>query len=133
MRAFESFGKYRGESSVYTWLAAIAKYTYFSYMRKNKLVIDSIPLDEAVNHFCAGNYNMSGGEIQKEEIFEAMRKLVTELPDKYKEVVLLRIYAEMSFKDVALTLNISESSAKVLYFRAKTKLKESLQNELELQ
>ncbi len=132
-RAFSSIGKYKGDSSVYTWLAAIAKYTYFSYMRKNRLMMDSIPLDEAVNHFCAGKYNLPDGEIDREEIYGAMRRLVTELPDKYKEVVLLRIYAEMSFKDVALTLGISESSAKVLYFRAKTKLKESLNHELELQ
>ena len=131
-RAFSSFEKYRGDSSVYTWLASIAKYTYFAYMRKNKLMMDSIPLDEVVNHFCANEYNLSGVEAGREEILEAMRRLVYELPDKYKEVVLLRIYAEMSFKDVALTLGISESSAKVLYFRAKTKLRESLNHELEL-
>ncbi|MGN1085328.1 MAG: RNA polymerase sigma factor, partial [Lachnospiraceae bacterium] len=28
-RAFVSFGKYKGNSSMFTWLAAIAKYTYF--------------------------------------------------------------------------------------------------------
>lgn len=132
-RAFTSFSKYKGESSVYTWLVSIAKHAYFSYMRKNKLMMDSIPLDEAVNHFCASKYNVRDGELIREEIFLAMRQLVTELPDKYKEVVLLRIYAEMSFKDVAITLGISESSAKVLYFRAKNKLKESLDNEFKLQ
>lgn len=132
-RAFQSFGKYKGDSSVYTWLISIAKYTYFSYMRKKKLMMDSIPLDEAVNRFCSNNYNVQDGELYRQEVFEAMRKLVSDLPDNYKEVVLLRIYAEMSFRDVAIALGISESSAKVLYYRAKNKLKESLDNELKLQ
>lgn len=133
LRAFQSFDKYRGESSVYTWLVSIAKHTYFSYMKKKKLMMDSIPLDEAVNHFCANKYNLQNSDLLREDIYEAMHKLVYELPDNYKEVVLLRIYAEMSFQDVAITLGISEGSAKVLYFRAKNKLKERLKNELELQ
>jgi RNA polymerase sigma-70 factor (ECF subfamily) len=55
-----------------------------------------------------------------------------ELPQKNLEVVALRIYAELSFKQVAEAMGISESSAKVLYFRAKTMLKEKLEHEYEL-
>ena len=35
-RAFVSFGKYKGNSSMFTWLAAIAKYTYFGYLKKER-------------------------------------------------------------------------------------------------
>lgn len=132
LRSFAAFPSYRGESKVYTWLAAIAKNTYFTYLKKNKLYMDAIPLEEAVVHFFSNENNLQDGDFLKEDIYNAMRELVYELPDKYKETVLLRIYAEMSFKEVAETMGISENSAKVLYFRAKNKLKERLKDEFEL-
>ena len=65
----------------------------------------------------------------KKELKAAAKKLVKKLPDKYKDVVILRIYADLSFKQIASIMNISESSAKVMYFRAKAMLKEEFENE----
>ena len=42
---------------------------------------------------------------------------------------MLRIYAELSFAQVADALSISENSAKVIYFRAKKMLKEEFEHE----
>ena len=51
---------------------------------------------------------------------------------KYRDVVLLRIYAELPFSQIAQILKINESSAKVIYFRAKKMLMEVLKDELEM-
>ena len=48
---------------------------------------------------------------------------------KYRDVVLLRIYAELPFSQIALALKISENSAKVIFFRAKKKMMEVLKDE----
>ena len=61
-----------------------------------------------------------------------MRQIVNNIPKKYRDVVLLRIYAELPFSQIALILKISESSAKVIYFRAKKMLMEVLKHELEM-
>ena len=52
-----------------------------------------------------------------------------EIPKKYRDVVLLRIYAELPFSQIALALKISENSAKVIFFRAKKKMMEVLKDE----
>ena len=36
-QAFRSFRNFRGDSELFTWLASIAKYTFFSYVRKNRV------------------------------------------------------------------------------------------------
>ena len=54
------------------------------------------------------------------------------IPKKYRDVVLLRIYAELPFSQISQSLKISESSAKVIYFRAKKMLMEVLKDELEM-
>ena len=49
-----------------------------------------------------------------------------------RDVVVLRVYAELPFSQVAQILRISENSAKVIYFRAKKMLMEVLKDELEM-
>ena len=67
--------------------------------------------------------------VQKEEMAAAVRKVLDKIPAKYRDVVVLRIYAELPFSEIAESLKISESSAKVLFFRAKKMLLEELEHE----
>lgn len=132
-RAFVSFEKYKGNSSMFTWLAAIAKYTYFGHLKKERQSRDVIQLEEVVDYYMAQEYQNSAEDLLlRKEVTEKLREVLKELPQKNLEVVALRMYAEMSFKQVAETMGISESSAKVLYFRAKNMLKERLQHEFKL-
>ena len=126
-QAFKSFHRYDGSCEMFTWLAAVAKNTYFKYLRKNRIHtvdIDLVP-------------DGDGGEfdparvIQRQMTGEAVKKAVAQLPNKYRDVVVLRIYAELSFADIGKSLGISENSAKVIFFRAKKMLKEAL-NEYQL-
>ena len=132
-RAFVSFQKYKGKSSMFTWLAALAKYTYFGYLKKEKQTREVIQLEDVVSLLVeqAGDESAESLVLRK-EIAQKVREVLLELPQKNLEVVALRIYGEMSFKQVAETMGISESSAKVLYFRAKNMLKERLEHEYKL-
>lgn len=132
-QAFVSFDKYKGNSSMFTWLAAIAKYTYFGYLKKERQTRDAIRLEDVVDFYIASEYrNSAEDKLLRREVTEKVREVLKELPQRNLEVVALRIYAEMSFKQVAESMGISESSAKVLYFRTKNMLKERLQDEFKL-
>lgn len=132
-QAFVSFDKYKGNSSMFTWLAAIAKYTYFGYLKKERQTRDAIQLEDVVDFYMASEYrNSAEDKLLRREVAEKVREVLKELPQRNLEVVALRIYAEMSFKQVAESMGISESSAKVLYFRTKNMLKERLQDEFKL-
>ncbi len=131
LQAYTSFHRFRGECEVFTWLAAIAKHTYFKYLKKNKLHLDAANLELVVDSYCEG---MDGPEeyVHKQYVEKAVRNVLENIPKKYRDVVLLRIYAELPFSQIALILKISENSAKVIYFRAKKLLMEVLKNELEM-
>lgn len=126
-QAFISFHRYDGSCEIFTWLAAVAKNTYFKYLRKNRIQtvdIDLIPDGDGGDADPATVY-------QRKMTGEAVKKAVSQLPNKYRDVVVLRIYAELSFADIGKSLGISENSAKVIFFRAKKMLKEAL-NEYKL-
>lgn len=131
-QVFRSFSHYKGDSALFTWLASIAKHTYYAYLRKNKRMIDSISLDSAVEFYGADVYGTIKSAQEERELCAVMREWIAQLPDKYRDVILLRIYADLPFKQVAQAMGITENSAKVLFHRAKTMLKERVDHEFEL-
>lgn len=131
LQAYESFHRFRGECEVFTWLASIGKHVYFKYLKRNRLRLDSGNLDLVVNSYCM-EANDPEEYLHRKYVKKVVRAMVREIPKKYRDVVLLRMYAELPFSQIALALKISENSAKVIFFRAKKKMMEVLQHEFEL-
>ena len=122
-QAFLSFHRYNGSCEMFTWLAAIAKNVFFKYLRKKKLT--SLHIELLVEP-------QAGAESDPEQILEQrfvaeyVNECVSRLPQKYRDVVFLRIYAELPFAQIADILGITENSAKVVYYRAKNLLRKDL-------
>lgn len=131
-QAFRSFHRYRGESELFTWLASIAKHTFFTYLRKNKMRKENIDLELVTDVLCADASGNPEEAYQRKFITESVRKVLCKIPDKYRDVVMLRLYADLPFAQVAAALKISENSAKVIYHRAKKMLMEELKNGYDL-
>ena len=127
-QAFKSFGKYRGESELFTWLASIAKYTFFGYLRKNKNADENVDI-ELLADTLLDQENDPEEVVQRRETIDAIRHAISVMPEKYRDVVVLRLYAQLPFSEVAEVLHISENSAKVIFHRAKKLLSEELKNE----
>ena len=127
-QAFKSFPKYRGESELFTWLASIAKYTFFGYIKKNKHLSDSVDIELLADNLLDTD-NDPEENLQQRETVDAIRRIIAHIPEKYRDVVVLRLYAELPFAQIAESLNISENSAKVIFHRAKKLLSEELKNE----
>jgi RNA polymerase sigma-70 factor (ECF subfamily) len=67
--------------------------------------------------------------LEHEERRQALLKLLKTLPEHQRAALLLREQEEMSYREIARVLNISESKVKVDIFRARTSLRARL-NEL---
>jgi RNA polymerase sigma-70 factor (ECF subfamily) len=120
-----SLHKYNGSCRLFTFIAAIAKNVYYKYVRKKRIeCIDINSVDELQDlsdtpeEACLRNLKSV-----------KIRKVVEMLPKNYRDVVLLRVYADLTFADIANVLNISTSSAKVIFHRAKKILTEELFDE----
>ena len=128
-QAFRSFYRFRGDSELFTWLASIAKHAFFSYMRKNKAQLECINIDLVTGVLCEDADRGPEESVQKKMTAERVRTIIRKIPKKYRDVVMLRLYAELPFSQVAAALKISENSAKVIFHRAKKMLTEELKHE----
>lgn len=126
-QAFRSMHRYNGKCRIETWLCSIAKNVWFHYLRKHKdICLDLDSLEETLYD----DYEKTPeAHAERSELSAAIRSAISKLKPKYKEVLLLRASSDMTFAQIADIMKITESSAKVLYFRAKNDIKESLENE----
>ena len=123
-KALKNINKYNPEYKMLTWLCNIAKNTYYSNYKKDKRyeeLLDNTPDNEKemINRIIDSETN------------EEILKVVHKLEEPYKEVFTLRIYGDLSFKQIGSIFSKTESWARVTYYRSKLKIKESL-NEKEL-
>lgn len=131
-QAFRSFRRFRGDCEIFTWLAAIAKHSYYKHLRRKRQGLESLSLDALTEAYCFNFGGTPEDSLVKQSVIDAVRRMIDKIPPKYKDVVILRVYGELPFSQVAKALEISESSAKVIFFRAKKMLMEEMKNEFEL-
>ena len=127
-QALKSFHRYDGSCSLFTWLAAIAKNTYFKHIRKNSARYLEL-VDTEDSPITGGEEDDPAEVLEKRTELEALRRIIDKLPEKYRDVVTLRIYGDLPFAEIAKILKISENSAKVLFYRAKNQIREELSHD----
>lgn len=118
-KALKEIKHFHGNCSVKSWLCQIAKNLYISYTRKKKAVhsdaLEQIADDLDVEDFC----------IQKDEAL-SIYKVLHCLNEPYKEVFVLRVLGDLSFKEIGEIFERQEIWARVTYHRAKTKIREHI-------
>lgn len=120
-KALKNIDKFNGKCKLNVWLCQIAKNTYFTYLNKQKRFdTDNIP-----------EVSVSSVEeiiLNKEENFR-IHKVLRHLEEPYKEVFTLRVYGELSFKQISELFERTESWARVTFHRAKRKIQDLLKEE----
>lgn len=121
LKALKSIQSFKGKSDIKTWLFQIAKNSYYSYLRKNKIVVsyDSMPEEKS-------GIDIGEKLISDEEAME-VQEIIHNLPEPYKEVVSLRIFGELTFKQIGSLFGKNDNWACVTFYRAKEKIKKIME------
>ena len=103
---------YSEEGKFLPWVMRIAHnlvIDYFRYDRNNGMTSS----DE--NEYVLNSTSLSDSTVEdrivEEQIFSDVRKLLDYLPEEQKEVIMLRHYGGLSFKEIADTTNVSINTA----------------------
>jgi RNA polymerase sigma-70 factor (ECF subfamily) len=124
-QAINSIFRFKGDSKVSTWLYQISKNVYLKHIyktRKERLA----SLDEVENS--ASSEVLDVAIIEQEQntnLIEAISKL----KNPFREIIHLRVFNELSFKEVGGLFSQSEGWARINFYRAKLQLKALLSND----
>lgn len=116
-QAFLSFGKFRGECSMRTWLFQIAKNVYGKYVRKE---IRQRGIAEKQKEPVM---QPPGAQLERREMLEILRRLIADLDEPARSVMQYRLYSETSYAEIARLLQIRPNTAAVIYNRTVVKLR----------
>ena len=119
-KALMNIDRFKGDCTLGTWLCVIARNTFYSYAKKNRRQVE-FALEEMVS-----DHRIEEEFADKETAF-SIHKVVHGLGEPYKEVFLLRTFAELSFAQIGALLGKSENWARVTYYRSKVMIKEAIQ------
>ncbi|HEX6189327.1 MAG TPA: sigma-70 family RNA polymerase sigma factor [Pyrinomonadaceae bacterium] len=126
LKILEGKAKFRGESSLKTWLFAVIRKTAIGEYRK-KLLRNLVLIGAAEKRDDATSLvEAPGAAYEKSEIQKQFRAALAKLPPRQREVLHLAFYEDMSLSEAAVVMGISIGSARQHYERGKKHLREWL-------
>ncbi len=133
LKALAALPRFRAESKFSTWLIQITINEARLRRRKDrKHLYDSIDeeqTDEQGDVFprdFADWREIPSEELQRKELQVALKRALDSLPQKYREVLILRDIQHLSIQETAQALNISEGNVKTRLLRARFQMRDAL-------
>lgn len=103
------------KASVSTWVYTIANNTLIDYFRTRK-VTEEVP--EEISDLNEIDENLLHEE-QLQELADALKKL----PERERDILILRYYHNVTLKDIALKMGMSYANVKIVHGKALMKLR----------
>lgn len=119
-QAYRSIRRFHGNCRVETWLCSIAHNVYRAFLRKEKKqrhLAKAQAIDEDAG-YCIP---------EETRLAYDVAAVLLQFPSPAAEVLSYRLFQEMPYAEIAGLLGISENSAKVIYHRARAKLRKILE------
>lgn len=126
LRAWRNMATFQGESSVKTWLLSITANRCKDYLRswsaKHEIADDGTAFE-------AMSVSDTAAQVANKLERDRLWRVVHQLPEKYREVVVLYYQRDLSGQEVAQVLGISEQSVRTRLHRGRQLLKNALSEE----
>ena len=125
-RAISGRGSYRKEADEITWLCAIAKNLFYDEKRRQSR---SQPMPEEIRDTGKG---IEQKAVDRDSSFRIHLALHA-LEEPYREIFELRVFGELSFREIGTIFGKTENWSRVTYHRARLRLQERMEaNEIPL-
>jgi len=124
LRAMKTAHRFEGDSSLYTWLCAIAKNLWLSRYKKQNREVPAAP-DETVPD--------SGIPLEQRlddrDTALHIHRILHDISEPYKEVFSLRVFGQLPFADIADLFGKTENWARVTHHRARRMICDRMRKE----
>ncbi len=122
VKAWKSIESYDGRKDIRAWLFTIARNTYYTHCRKEKLYAD---------YEVGENQPETSVEfvqrLADKELAFSVHKFLHNMKEPYKEVFSLRVFGELPFEKIGELFGKSDSWARVTFYRAKKQIAEYME------
>lgn len=133
LSAFKAINNFQGDARLATWLHRIVVNAALMKLRTKRRKPESA-IDDLLPKYNEDGHRRSGGDwrathdtaVQAGEIRDQVLHAIDQLPEMYREILLLRDIEELSTEETAQQLDITEGAVKTRLHRARLALRELL-------
>ena len=116
-KAFEKINTYNHKYIFKTWLITISKNLHIDQLRKNKNKVDLNQLNENIQ--IKESSPSPEDNLINEQKLKSLKSKINKLKPHYKEVIELKCFNELTYKEISIKLNQPINNIKVKVLRAK--------------
>ena len=125
-QAVRSIGRYDGSCRLSVWLCQIAKHLWYQHLRKTRRQSETLTEDITLPVPSAED-----DVLLRAEYLDLLRAVHT-LPEPAREVLYLRLFGGLSFREISDVLGKTENWSRVTFYRAKERLKGAMEQDGEV-
>ncbi|MCP5022909.1 MAG: sigma-70 family RNA polymerase sigma factor [bacterium] len=133
LKAYSRLSSFQNQASFYTWLYRITKNTILDHLkRKGRSPVQAMEDPEEVLGGVSGAEGRSGrlpapdAQLLSSEVVGITRDVLQELPDIFRDVLILRELEGLPYAEISEALGVSIGTVESRIFRARAKFKEKL-------
>lgn len=117
-KAIVNIDNFKGSCKLSVWLCEIAKNLWLNELKKQKKVaFTDIDTLELYNQYSIDE------ELENKRYIENLHQKISKLDKNIQKIIYLKLYGNMTFKEIGEILQKSEVWARVNFYRAKQKMK----------
>ena len=123
IKIWNSLDKFRGESSLYTWIYRIATNEVLAFLKKQKSrnTVSLQEVENTLSNTLKGDIYFNGDDAQIK-----FQKALESLPPKQRLVFNMKYFDEMKYEEIAEVLDTSVGALKASYHIAVEKIKKDI-------
>lgn len=137
--AYRCIGQFRGDATLFTWLSRLLLNECFGRLRKASRRQNVIPIvsvntiaEADIDAMTAYDSEQPDTAAARAEFRVLLERKLDELPEVFRIVFVLRSVEELSIEETAQCLGIPEATVRSRHFRARSLLRESLAQAMDL-
>ena len=120
LKVFRHLDGFEGRSKLYTWMYRIAQNEVFNFVRRNAKM-KMVALENQVE-------KREEPHLNPDELVRCLEMAVNGLPERQQMVFRMRYYDELSYKQMADILKLTEGALKASFHHAVKKIEEELKS-----
>jgi RNA polymerase sigma-70 factor (ECF subfamily) len=131
LKAYRALGAFKGESRFSSWLYQIALNLCRDRMRRRKgrTMVSLDDLDEDGSAFVSRDRPSALDLVEQGDLSRAVAAAVAALPEEQREVIILKEYQDLTFLEIAETLDVPLSTVKTRLYRGLGQLRQHLEKQ----
>jgi RNA polymerase sigma factor (sigma-70 family) len=118
IKVFRHLSRFENRSELYTWLYRIATNEVINHLHRSKR--------NRVEELKVNDSRQADAYINTDNLSETLETIICTLPERQQMVFRMRYYDELSYKEMAALLSLTEGALKASFHHAARKIEEEL-------